>query len=156
MFVIKCCRLYNILGLVQAMEYMSNSLLKPQHSVMGENGLLLGAGTRFATWFYAMHTVLHQKLALKATIQNPSFASLLRNNHVAPAIKDIDDKVFWKVIYCLLHALFPALKALMYCHSNIHAIDKIIFLVKKADGALLDSQKSLDNKNIFGSMRVVI
>ncbi len=75
------------------------------------------------------------KPALKATIHNPSFASLSKNDQVAAAIQDIEDEVFWKAIYCLLHAVFPALKALQYCDSNISAMDKIYFLVKQAGEA---------------------
>ncbi len=59
-------------------------------------GLLWGTGTRFANWFYAMHRLLCQKPALKATIQNLSFASLSKTDWVEAAIKDIEDEVFGK------------------------------------------------------------
>ncbi len=100
-----------------------------------------------------MRRVLCQKPALKATIHNPPFASLSKNDCVAAVIKYILDEVFRKAIYCLLYTVFPALKALRYCNSNITAMDKIYFLVKRADKALLDSQKFLDNHDLFGSMR---
>ncbi len=64
--------------------------------------------------------------------------------------------MFWKAIYCLLCAVFPALKALRYCDSNIPAIDKIYFLVKQADDALHDLQLILDDQDLFGSMRGVV
>lgn len=96
------------------------------------------------------------KPALKATIHNPSFSSLSKNDRVAAAITDIEDEVFWKAIYCLLWAVFPALKALRYCDSNIPAMDKIYFLVKRADDALHDSQLLLDDQDLFGSMRAVM
>ncbi len=79
-----------------------------------------------------------------------------KNDHVAAAVNDIEDEVFWKAIYCLLCAVFPALKALRYCNSNIPAMDKIYFLVKQADEALFDSQLLLDDQDLFGSMRGVI
>ncbi len=87
-------------------------------AVAFDNGkivLLCGAGTRFVTWFYAIHRALFQKPALKATIPNPSFGSLSKNDCVAAAFNDIEDEVFWKAIYCLLHAVVPALKSLQYC-----------------------------------------
>ncbi len=93
------------------------------------------------------------KPPLKATIHNPSFASLSKNDRVAAAIVDIEDEVFWKAIYCLLCAIFPALKALQYCDSNIPAMDKIYFLVKQVDDALHDLQLLLDDQDLFGSMR---
>lgn len=95
------------------------------------------------------------KPALKATIHNPSFSSLSKNDRVAAAINDIEDEVFWKAIYCLLRAVFPALKALRYCDSNIPAMDKIYFLVKRADDALQNSKLLLDDQDLFGSMRGV-
>ncbi len=96
------------------------------------------------------------KPALKATIHNPSFSSLSKNDRVAAAIANIEDEVFWKAIYCLLQAVFPALKALRYCDSDIPAMDKIYFLVKQADDALHDLQLLLDDQDLFGSMRGVM
>ncbi len=64
------------LVLVQAMEYTLSSLLNPAISTMKKIGLLYDMRTRIATWFYAMHRALRMKPALKATIHNPSFASL--------------------------------------------------------------------------------
>jgi hypothetical protein len=39
-------------------------------------GLLQGAGTWFATWFYAMHPALHLKQALVATIHQQKILDL--------------------------------------------------------------------------------
>ncbi len=39
--------------------------------------------------------------------------------------QDIEDKFFWKAIYCLLRAVFPALKALQDCNATCPAMDKI-------------------------------
>ncbi len=121
-----------------------------------KNGLLHGAGTRFATCFYTVHRALPMKPAQKATNNNPSFASLSKNDHVAAAVYDIKDEVFWKAIHCHLYDVFPALKALRYCDSNIPAMDKILVLVKWADEALLDLQLILDDQDLFGSMRGVM
>ncbi len=112
------------LVLAQAMEYTPSLLLNPVLLMMEKNGLLHGVDTKFVTWFYTMHRVLRMKLAFKATTHNPSFASLLKNDQVAAAVNDIKDEVFWKVICCLLCALFHALKASRYCDSNIPATNK--------------------------------
>ncbi len=48
------------------------------------------------------------------------------------------------------------LQAVKYCHSNIPAMDKIHYLMKQADEALLDLQLLLDYQDLFGSMRGVI
>ncbi len=110
------------LDLMLAMEYISISLCKLLLLMMKK--MVHGAGIKFATWFYAMHRAFHRKPAL-ATICNPSFASLSKNDCVAAAVDDIEDKIFWNAIYCLLHAIFPALKALRCCNSNILAMDNI-------------------------------
>ncbi len=93
------------------------------------------------------------KPALKATIHNPSFASLSKNDQVAGAINGIEEEVFWKALYFPLCAVFPSLKALQYCDSNSPVMDKIYFLVKRADDALHDLQLLLNDQDLFGSMR---
>ncbi len=75
-------------------------------------GLLCGGGTRFTTWFYAMHRLLHLKMALKATVHGAAFDSVAKNAQVILAVENIEDDVFWMTIFCLLRAVFPALKAL--------------------------------------------
>ncbi len=51
-----------------------------------------------------------------------------------------------------MRAVFPALCALRYCDANILAIDKIYYLVKRVDFALLSSQTILNDECLFGSM----
>ncbi len=46
--------------------------------------------------------------------------------------------------------MFPALKALRYCYSNVPAIDKIFFLVKRADVAIENSSSLLNDEELFG------
>ncbi len=41
--------------------------------------------------------------------------------------------------------VFPALKALRCCNSNILAMDKINFLVKRADASIDNSSSMLDD-----------
>lgn len=75
--------------------------------------------------------MLCQKKLLKTTVHGAAFTSVLVNNKVELAVKDIDNKVFWKAIYILLRAVFHALKMLRYCDSNIPAMDKIFHLIKR-------------------------
>ncbi len=55
-----------------------------------------------------------------------------------------------KSIFCLFRAVFPALKALRYCDSNVPAMDKIFFLVKRADVAIENSSSMLNDEELFG------
>ncbi len=101
-----------------------------------------------------MHIVLQQKPSLKETIHNPYFANLSQNDCVEAIIKDIEDEVFWKVIYCLLCAVFPTLKGYTMIPKSLQW--KIFFLVKQVDDTLLDSQLLFDDQDLFGSMWGVI
>ncbi len=71
------------------------------------------------------------------------------------AIIDTENKVFWKVLYCLLHSVFCALKALQYCDSDKLSMDKNIFLVKHVNIALLKSWVLLNDEDLFGPMKGV-
>ncbi len=119
-------------------------------------GLLRGVGTRFATWFYAMHRLVRQKWTLYATIHSPAFQTLAHNARVALAVQDIENSQFWRAIYCLMRAVFPALCAMRYFNANIPIMDKIYYLVKRVDYALLSSQPNLNDEGMFGPMNGAI
>lgn len=72
---------------------------------------------------------MHQR-ALKVTIHRAAFDSIAKNTHVVFVVEDVEDRVFWKSIFCLLRAVFPALKALRYFDLNTPAMNKIYYLVK--------------------------
>ncbi len=55
---------------VQTKVFMHTSWLRHQQRIF-LIGLLRGTGTRFATWFYALHCLLHQMKAHLATIKSP-------------------------------------------------------------------------------------
>ena len=64
-------------------------------------GLLRGAGTRMATWFYAMVHVLCLQQPLLAIIHQAKFRTLDLNQCTGLAVCDIEDKVFLKALYTL-------------------------------------------------------
>ncbi len=47
--------------------------------------------------------------------------------------------------------MFPILKALRYCDSNIPTMDKILFLVMRADKEIDNSVSMLNDEDLFGS-----
>ena len=67
-------------------------------------GLLRGAGTRIALWFYAMIRLLRVRKALTATIHQQKFADLSVKENVHAAVRDITNEMFWKrtYIHCLV------------------------------------------------------
>jgi hypothetical protein len=85
-------------------------------------GLLQGAGTQFATWFYAMMHLLCLKGPLKSTIHQQKFSYLDLNSSANAAVRDIEE-----VMDRLLCSVFPDLRALCYCTSK-PSMNKIFFL----------------------------
>lgn len=119
-----------------------------------EKGLLRGAGTRFANWFYAMHRLLQQHNALLATIHQEKFRSMAvtrTNERVRGCVLDIEDPSFWKAIYTILRAVFPALRALRYCDSNTPAMDKIYMLAQRTSDAIDKSVEVLNDPALLRS-----
>jgi hypothetical protein len=98
--------------------------------------LLRGAGTQMALWFYAMVRLLRLWQPLVATIHQQRFVDLNLNDSVRAAAHDIKDDKFWKCVYLLLCAVFPALRLLCYCNKSKPAMDKIFFLSHRTTLAL--------------------
>jgi hypothetical protein len=115
--------------------------------------LLQGAGTQVALWFYAMVRLLRLQQPLAATIHQQRFVDLNLNNSVRAAVHDIKDDKFWKCVYLLLCAVFPALRLLCYCNKSKLAMDKIFFLSHRTTLALKKSEEFLNDRNLFGSLR---
>ncbi len=115
--------------------------------------LLWGAGTRMALWFYAMVRLLRLRQPLVATIHQQRFVDLNLNNSVRAAAHDIKDNKFWKCVYLLLHAVFPALRLLCCCDKSKPPFDKIFFLSHRTTLALEKSEEFLNDRKLFGSLR---
>jgi hypothetical protein len=112
-------------------------------------GLLRGAGTRMATFFYCMHRILRQRRALLATIHSPQWANVSLNARGKKAVKDIEDPSMFKGIYFLLRAVFPALRALRLADSNRPGMDKIFFLSNRTSQAIINSEEDLADQELF-------
>jgi len=115
-------------------------------------GLLRGAGTRMASWFYAMHRALRLRSALVATVHQAQFSSIAlvkTDERVRAAVNDILDDDYWKAMYILNRAVYPLIRALRYCDANEPAMDKIYYLSHRASVALEKSIDLLNDKNLF-------
>ena len=106
-------------------QFMAQSSLSNRGKKVG---LLRGAGTRMAMWFYAMIRLLRLEMPLKATVHQQKFRSLTLNESARMAVMDIQEAKFWKCLYILLRSVFPALKLLRYCDANKPSMDKIFYL----------------------------
>ena len=105
-----------------------------------------------ASWFYAMMRLLHLKQPLKATVHQPKFLDLHLTVRVREAVIDINDDNFWRCMYVLLRAVYPALRALRFCDSSQPVMDKIYYLSHRTTEALKKSEEDLDSSTLFGSL----
>ncbi|KAL3769143.1 hypothetical protein ACHAWU_001211 [Discostella pseudostelligera] len=150
--ILKTCRLYNVFGSGAQHAVYAQFMAKSAVSNNGRQvGLIRGAGTRMALWFYAMMRLLRLKQPLKATIHQQQFLDLKLNSTTKAAVMDVQDDKFWKSIYILLRAVFPALKALRYCDSSQPMMDKLYFLSRRTTQALKNSQVSFNDTDLFGT-----
>ena len=130
-------------------QFMAQSSLSNRGKKVG---LLRGAGTRMAMWFYAMIRLLRLENPLKATVHQEKFRSLPLNESARMAVLDIQEAKFWKCLYILLRSVFPALKLLRYCDANKPSMDKIFFLSHRTTQEIEKSLDSLNDKELFGSL----
>jgi hypothetical protein len=103
-----------------------------------------------ALWFYAMMRLLRLKQALMATIHQQRFTDLTVNETVAMAVQDIENPDFWKCLYIILRAVFPALRFLRYCDKSKPAMDKIYYFSYHTTQALEQSELVLNDEALFG------
>ena len=113
-------------------------------------GLLCGASTRMASWFYAMMRILRHRNVLLASIHTTKFCDLIKNDRVRGAVFDIEDPLFFKALFVLLRAVFPSIRALRYSDSNTPMMDKIYFLSKRTVLVLTNSIDALNNPDLLG------
>ena len=151
--IIKTCRLYNVFGSgsrhgVYAQFLFQSGLMNNGRRI----GPLRGAGTRFATFFYCMIRLLRLWLPLLATIHEAKFSTLDLNEQVRSAVLDVEDKNFWKALYTLLRALYPAIQALRCCDTNKPSMDKIYYLSHRTSEAIRCFCDLLDDVILFGEI----
>ena len=91
-----------------------------------------------------------------STIHQQKFLELesVKKQSVRHAIRDIEDKKFWKCLYIILHCVFPALRALHFCDASRPVIDKIFFLSHRTTEAIIRSQEVLNDPNLFGAFKM--
>jgi hypothetical protein len=78
---------------------------------------------------------------------------LALTNSAEEAVHDIKDDNFWKCMYILLRAVFPALRTLGYCNSNTPCMDKLYYLSHRTMVAIEKSQDDLNDESLFGSLK---
>ena len=96
-----------------------------------------------------MIRILRLKDALLATIHSAEFKELEKNDVTTAAIRDISNPQFFKALYVLLRAVYPALRVLRFCDKGEPCLDKIYYLAHRATEALEKSKALLSDKKLF-------
>ncbi len=89
---------------------------------------------------------------MKATIHHPNFTELTLNDRVRAAVMDIENPVFWKALFALTRAVFPALRTLRYADASVPSMDKLFFLSHRTTLAIEASMDILNDTSLFGSL----
>lgn len=151
--ILRVGRLYNVFGSGAShglhAQFMSQSTLLNNGRKVN---LLRGAGTRMASWFYAMHRALRVKPALVATVHQVQFNSIAlvhTDERVRLAVNDIKDPDFWKRMYVISRAVYPAIRGLRYSDSDRPAMDKIYYLSYRTHESITKSMEQLNDHTTF-------
>ena len=67
-------------------------------------------------------------------------------------VQDIENPDFWKCLYIILRAVFPALCLLRYCDKSKPAMDKTYYLSHRTTQALVQSESVLNDEALFGQI----
>ena len=146
--MLKACHLYNVFGSGAIHEIYAQFLVQTAVHNKGKNiGLLCGSETRFATWFYAMMRICTLRNALLVTVHQAMFKDLAKTDVVRAATVGIKDEQYFKAMYYVLRAVFPAIHALCFCDKEEPCLDKIYYLSKCAMDAL--SRSKLNDTELF-------
>jgi len=97
-----------------------------------------------------MMRLLRQKDVLRSTIHTQKFLDLPKNETMRQAVMDISSDLFFKALFVLLRAVFPALRALRFTDSNIPMMDKIYYFTLRTQFALEKSVSDLNDEDMFG------
>jgi hypothetical protein len=89
------------------------------------------------------------KDVLLSTVHSAAFKDLEKTDVVRAAIFDTTDPKFFKALYILLRAVFPAIRVLRYCDKGEPCMDKLYYLTYCATDALNRSKSLLNDPELF-------
>ena len=154
--ILKTCRMYYVFGSGASHAIYAQFMVQSALALANRDQkvcLIQGAGTQMALWFYAMMRLIRLQQPLKATIHQQKILDTTRTNSAKGAVQDIKDTNFWKCMYILLCAEFPALRALWYRDSNMPCMDKLFHLSHRTTVAIENSLEHLNDESLFGSLK---
>jgi hypothetical protein len=96
-----------------------------------------------------MMQLLQMKDALLSPVHSAAFKDLEKMDVIRAAIFDITDPKFFKVLYILLRAVFPAIRVLRYCDKGEPCMDKLYYLTYRATDALNRLKTLLNDPELY-------
>ena len=93
---------------------------------------------------------LQIKDPLLSTVHSASFKDLEKTDVIHAAIFDITNPKFFKALYILLRAVFPAIRVLRYCNKGETCVDKLYYLTYCAADAISRWKSLLNDPELFG------
>ena len=148
---LKVCRMYNMFGFGAAHGiYVQFIYQSGVHNNGKRIGIIRVAVPRFAIYFYGMMRLVRLQAPMIETIHQEFFYDINLNDRVRSAVMDIENKTFWMSLYTLLRSVYPSIRALCYCESNVPAMDKIYHLYNCTTLAIEKSCENLNDDDLFG------
>ena len=68
------------------------------------------------------------------------------------AVINLNNPNFWKALYALCRAVFPAIRALRACDANVPFMNRIYLLTYRTRKAIEKSAEALNDEDLFGSI----
>jgi hypothetical protein len=96
-----------------------------------------------------MMRLLRMKDVLMSTVHAAQFKEIDKTDVVSVAIKDINDPKFFKAMYIILRAVYPAIRVLWYCDKGEPCMDKLYYLTSCATDAINRSKEFLNDPDNF-------
>lgn len=115
--------------------------------------LLRGAGTRMASFFYAMFRLLRLKDVLIQTVHSPEVGKLDLNARAKAVIRDIKTPQFFHAIYVVCSVVYPNLKLLWFCDKLTPVMDVLHHLTLRTTAALEQQREKLVEPGLFDKGR---
>jgi hypothetical protein len=84
-----------------------------------------------------------------STVHAAQFKEVDKSDVVSATIKDINDPKFFKAMYIVLRAVYPAIRVLRYCNKREQCMDKLYYLTSCATDAINRSKELLNDPDNF-------
>ena len=147
--ILKVCRCYNVFC-SGANHSLYAILVQFLVETLGRKVLLLrGAGTRMASYFYAMFRILRLKSVLGITVSSDEVKKLTLTRRTQACIKDIKNEKFFRACYAVAKVTYPALKLLRYCDKASPVMGVLYHLSLRTTAALEHHAETLNEPHLF-------